>query len=495
MQSVVDYATFIYESNKENDAWIDIITPDEAVMTDDLYPFVIDAATWTRLADGVVPDRVGQAETILDTSDRSVEEVLADLEADGSVWVTYSFHNPSTGIEQLKRTYLQLRDGLVFGSGYYIIDTQVQAIVYSQIIKYNNNGRDATLSEINMIPEQPVSTYVFVVDPATGTTQAQNVDPDLVGTTSDWDAIISNLSADDILEDENAESGMWVSYTFTNPATGEMESKRTWLIVHEGLVFGSGYYSSDISRSDVQFVVNNAIFTYEFNKENDAWIDIITPDEAVMTDDLYPFVIDAATWTRLADGVVPDRVGQAETILDTSDRSVEEVLADLEADGSVWVTYSFHNPSTGIEQLKRTYLQLRDGLVFGSGYYIIDTQVQAIVYSQIIKYNNNGRDATLSEINMIPEQPVSTYVFVVDPATGTTQAQNVDPDLVGTTSDWDAIISNLSVDDILDEIRNETGMWVHYMFTNPATGETEDKRTWLIIHEGLIFGAGYYASN
>ena len=245
----------------------------------------------------------------------------------------------------------------------------------------------------------------------------------------------------------------------------------------------------------MQSVVDYATFIYESNKENDAWIDIITPDEAIVTDDLYPFVIDAATWTRLADGVVPDRVGQAETILDTSDRSVEDVLAALEADGSVWVTYSFHNPSTGLEQLKRTYLELRDGLVFGSGYYIIDTQVQAIVYNQILEYNNNGRDATLSEINMVPEQPVSTYVFVVDPATGTTQAQNADPDLVGPVSDWDAIISDLPADAILDEIRNETGTWVHYTFTNPATGQTEDKRTWLIIHDGLVFGAGYYASD
>ena len=53
--------------------------------TDDLYLFVIDAATWTRLADGVVPDRVGKAKATLDTSARSVEDILADLEANGSV--------------------------------------------------------------------------------------------------------------------------------------------------------------------------------------------------------------------------------------------------------------------------------------------------------------------------------------------------------------------------------------------------------------------------
>ena len=493
-RSAVDYAIFIYESNKENNAWIDIITPEAPVITDDLYPFVIDAASWTRLADGVVPDRVGKAETILDTSTRSVEDVLDDLEVNGATWVTYTFHNPSTGIEQLKRTYLELRDGLVFGSGYYLLDSQVQSAAYGYVLDYNLKGRDAAFAALNTISGEPVSTYVFVVDPATGIVQAQNVNPDLIGM-SDWDAITSTLPVADLLAEVDAEGEAWVSYTFTNPATGETESKRTWLTIHDGLVFGSGYYSSDIPESDVRFVVDSAIFTYESNKENDAWIDIITPDAPITTDDLYPFVIDADSWTRLADGVVPDRVGKTETILDTSGRSVESVLADLEANGSVWVTYYFHNPSTDTEQLKRSYLELRDGLVFGSGYYILDSRVQAATYGQVLEYNNKGRAAAFADLNTIPEEPVSTYVFVVDPATGMVQAQNANPDLIGATSDWDVISSTLQVDDILNEIRRGTGTWVSYQITNPVTGDVENKRTWLIMHDGLVFGSGYYSSD
>ncbi|MBI1658986.1 MAG: hypothetical protein IS632_09500, partial [Thaumarchaeota archaeon] len=203
----------------------------------------------------------------------------------------------------------------------------------------------------------------------------------------------------------------------------------------------------------------------------------------------------AASWTRLADGVVPDRVGKAETILDTSGRSVESVLADLEANGSVWVTYDFHNPSTDTEQLKRSYLALRDGLVFGSGYYILDSRVQAATYGQILEYNNKGRAAAFADLNTIPEEPVSTYVFVVDPATGIVQAQNVNPDLIGAASDWDVISSTLQVDDILNEIRRGTGTWVSYQITNPVTGDAENKRTWLIMHDGLVFGSGYYSSD
>ena len=387
-----------------------------------------------------------------------------------------------------------MRDGIIFGSGYYILDSQVQAIAYNQILEYDHAGRDAAFADINTIPEEPVSTYVFVVDPVTGTVQAQNVDPDMIGM-SDWDAIASDLPAADLLEQVSAEDGAWASYTHTNPVTGEAESKRTWLIMYDGLVFGSGYYTTDIPETDVEFVVDSAIFIYESNKENDAWIGIITPDAPITTDDLYPFVIDAASWTRLADGVVPDRVGKAETILDTSGRSVESVLADLEADGSVWVTYDFHNPSTDTEQLKRSYLALRDGLVFGSGYYILDSRVQAATYGQILEYNNKGRAAAFADLNTIPEEPVSTYVFVVDPATGIVQAQNVNTDLIGATSDWDVISSTLQVDDILNEIRRGTGTWVSYQLTNPVTEEVENKRTWLIMHDGLVFGSGYYSSD
>ena len=492
--SAVDYAIFIYESNKENDAWVDIITPEKPIITDDLYPFVIDAASWTRLADGVVPDRVGKAETILDTSTKSVEDVLADLEANGSVWVTYIFHNPSTGIEQLKRTYLELRDGLVFGSGYYVLDSQVRSAAHGQVLDYNVKGRDATLASINTVPEKPVTTYTFVVDQATGAVQAQGVDPDLISSVSDWDVITTDLAVNDILESAETDGGAWASYTFTNPATGETESKRTWLSFSDGLVFGSGYYSSDIPESDVRFVVDNAISTYQQNKDDNAWIDIITPDEPVSADDLYPFVINASSWTRLADGVVPDRVGKTETILDTSGRSVESVLAELNANGSLWITYTFHNPSTDTEQLKRTYLEMRDGLVFGSGYYLLDSQVQAATYSQTLEYNNKGRDATFAAINTIPDEPIPTYVFVADPNTGTTEAQNVKHSLIGFVSDWDVISTDPAIDDILTEIGRGTGVWVDYQLINPVTGQMEDKRTWLTMYDGLVFGSGYYTS-
>ncbi len=493
VQSVTDYARFIYESNRENDAWKEIITPDAPIVTDDLYPFVINITSWTRLADGVVPGRVGQPETILDTSSRSVQDIRDDLARDGQVWLTYTFHNPATGVEQLKRTYLQQKDDLVFGSGYYILDSGVQAIVYANILDYNSDGRDATLASLNIIPDKPITSYTFVVDPQTGVTVAQGVNPELIGT-FDWDAITMTLAVDDILDMTSNAPGVWVGYTHVNPITGVAETKRTWIVSHDGLLIGSGYYASEIPESDVKFAVSNAINIYNNNKDNDRWVDIITPDQPITTDALYPFVIDAATWTRLADGVVPGRVGQAETILDTSVRSPDDVLAELRQKGSLWITYIFHNPATGVEQLKRTYLELHDdGLVFGSGYYVLDSRVQSITHTKIQEYERDGRDAVINSINVIPDTPISTYAFVIDPTSDTTLAQNADPAIIGTMTDWNAITTILSKSSILDTLSRGTGVWFSYTHTSPITGEPELKHSWLVLHDGLIFGTGYYS--
>ena len=40
--------------------------------------------------------------------------------------------------------------------------------------------------------------------------------------------------------------------------------------------------------------------------------------------------------------------------------------------------------------------------------------------------------------------------------------------------------------------RQRQGQWVRYNFFNPVTGETERKNTWIVRHDGLFFGSGWY---
>ncbi len=603
VKHVVEDSVRLFES-KGRDAF-DIITPAETLLTAELYPFVFDAATLKTVAHGAIPDRVGHVPySILNTGDKSVDEIMADLERDGGTWVEYVFTNPATETKQLKRSWLYQYGDYIFSSGYYIQDSRAQSLVDEAVLLYAAHGEAA----FDMITPEAADILApqssFVLNASTLETVAHGVFPDMVGTT-DRHIAAADRSLERIMEDLRTQEGIWVWYMSLNPATRTDQLTRTYVSLHDGYIFGSGYSVPDsrvqsmvdeaiytyrhdpeagfdvinsgainridmypmaknqthmvahgtlpeivgpvwdlqraqssqsdwdqatsgdgtiwqmvlvvnpftgtdqikriwmvlhdgyffmapytVPDGDARSAVDYAMFVYESNKENDAWMDIITPEAPITTDDLYPFVIDASSWTRLADGVKPDRVGKPEAILDTSERSVGEVLADLEANGGAWVTYTFHNPSTDTEQLKRTYLQLRDGLVFGSGYYIDDSHVQSIAHGSVLVYNSDGKDAAFAEINAVPEEPVTTYAFVADPATGATVAQNVDPDLIG-TPDWDIIASALSVDDLLEELYVKPGAWVGYTSTNPVTGEMEDKRTWLILHDGFVFGAGH----
>ena len=72
------------------------------------------------------------------------------------------------------------------------------------------------------------------------------MDPGAIGAATDWAAITSSHSSRDIVGVVSLGTGTWVSYTHTNPVTGETETKRSWLAMFDGLIFGAGYYTSDI---------------------------------------------------------------------------------------------------------------------------------------------------------------------------------------------------------------------------------------------------------
>ena len=82
-------------------------------------------------------------------------------------------------------------------------------------------------------------------------TLAQGVHSASIGDTHDWDAITLAVPAQDLLSELSRGSGTWVIYSHTSPITGELETKRAWLVLGDGLIFGTGYYSSDIRSERV----------------------------------------------------------------------------------------------------------------------------------------------------------------------------------------------------------------------------------------------------
>ncbi len=108
----------MYDSDKENA--FESINSGAGLRIDSKYPFVLDPITATIVAHGSNPGIVGNPSKSLTDGDRPLNEILTDLENNDGTWVEYTFENPETGQEQLKRSWLYLHDGHIFGSGYYL---------------------------------------------------------------------------------------------------------------------------------------------------------------------------------------------------------------------------------------------------------------------------------------------------------------------------------------------------------------------------------------
>ena len=86
------------------------------------------------------------------------------------------------------------------------------------------------------------------------------------------------------------------------------------------------------------------------------------------------------------------------------------------------------------------------------------------------------------------------YVYVVGPD-GTSLAHAANPDLVGQElSDLQDSAGLFVTRGILDAATTD-GAWTIYRFTNPATGREQPKHSWVVSHNGLVFGAGYYTDS
>ena len=45
-------------------------------------------------------------------------------------------------------------------------------------------------------------------------------------------------------------AGAWFDYTYANPASGVVETKHSWVVIHDGITFGSGWYERGPGQSD-----------------------------------------------------------------------------------------------------------------------------------------------------------------------------------------------------------------------------------------------------
>ena len=114
-----------------------------------------------------------------------------------------------------------------------------------------------------------------------------------------------------------------------------------------------------------------------------------------------------------------------------------------------------------------------------------------MVLDAVERYEKEGRDATVAYYNTPESTEGEWYVFIVDEADKVIAHAN--SDLLGEDVKGDIGVDSTDYrfgPSLLDA--SARGHWVDYLFTNPATGNIEYKHTWVVRHDGLIFGSGWY---
>lgn len=117
-----------------------------------------------------------------------------------------------------------------------------QAVVDAAVRRYEAEGRDAAIAYYNSAESVVGPWYVFIADEndriVADPTVPDNVGLDLngsVGIDSAGYYFGAAMTAAD-------EAGRWVDHVNLNPATGQEGVKHSWVIRHDGLLFGSGWY-------------------------------------------------------------------------------------------------------------------------------------------------------------------------------------------------------------------------------------------------------------
>ena len=121
-------------------------------------------------------------------------------------------------------------------------------------------------------------------------------------------------------------------------------------------------------------------------------------------------------------------------------------------------------------------------------------EAQDMVARAIALYDEMGASEAMAKLTADPAPEFrdrDLYVFVYDPR-GVLVAHGVDPQVVG----------RLCLD-LVDETgkrpcfemwerADENGVWVDYRWPNPVSGQIEDKSSWMVRHDGYLFGVGIY---
>lgn len=449
------------------------------------YPtFALNSTTGEIVAYAGHPHMVGGVLHGMFAADRPYGDVIEEIRGGGGAWMTAMLANHDARAQQAARIYVTLSDGYAFAAGYRVSDFRIQALV-GEIVAVYNDDKDAAFAKVNSLHEEHGDVYMTAIN-LLQRIVAISHHPDRVG--DHWSDHYNSQQSTAQIAAVLFRGGAWVNNMEVNPAAETEQIRRSWVQQNDGIIYVTAYFVAD---SQAKSAVDLALLAYENDPQ--AALDRITlSGGGNYTDAAYPFVINGTTLHIVAHGANPELVEEccSDASRETGDLPLDDIMEEIRSDGPAWFSYNVTDPDSGAVSEKRAWLAWRDGLIFGSGYYMYDSLARSIADQYAIAYAESGDVSRLEA----PDLESHLYHFVMDVETMGVVAHGGGPELAAddslslTGADRDAA-------EILDDLEASWGAWSEYVTINPETGEQENKRSWLTMLDGYIFGAGYYDSD
>ena len=160
-----------------------------------------------------------------------------------------------------------------------------------------------------------------------------------------------------------------------------------------------------------------------------------------------------------------------------------------------WSNTQGINRTTKQEEPRRVLSILHGGLVFATSHSVLRENVEdstkEYVQKAIDLYKSDGPDATIAYYNSQESLDGQFYLFLIGDDDNYL-AHPIFPHLIG--SDIKDVVGS-DGQELGKEIAQATeeGIWVEYLWPHPESRKEQQKVTWAIRHNGLIFASGYYA--
>ena len=367
-------------------------------------------------------------------------------------------------------------------------DSLAFEVVDSAIKLYDDRGEEAFDIITATWASQDQAVVTYVASKETGKIVAHSENPTRIGLDIRPTFDKAYLPAETMLDTIDIyPEGVWLSYPVSDSQGNIISYDRGWFKGHDGYYFAALYRIDSEDR--VRSVVGEMIRVYDSDSEG-TFDNINT---FMSNDPNYPIVLDKE-WNVVAHGANPDLMGV--NLRESAERSlpISIMLEELEIHTEgIWGSYPVWDPLTGEPiSYMRGWFQMHDGYVFVSSYDIEQAERVKGVVSDTIRMYDTDRARGFERITSFMSTDPN-YPFVLHPTDDTVVAHGSNPDRIGATS------RSLTDADkpkavTLAELQEGTGTWVVYIFNNPVTGMEEYKRSWLVMHDGYIFGSGYYSS-